>query len=186
MPILGSLFDPVIGASPSFKHLARGELLELLATDVEAARDLFLGGWAHAESELVTLVRGNLRTVVAPFSMFAATAEARPDFRKLAFADHGHTVRLGRYEAAADAILYELDADFRRRLNARRHASERGFGPAVRRLRKQLGLARTDFTGLNEKTLARIERGEIERPHGRTLEILETHLGMSRDEIASY
>jgi hypothetical protein len=157
----------------------------LVAPD-EEARELFIGGWTHLDSGFLALVRGDLRTILAPFSMFAAARDAKPNFRELAFEDHGHTVCLGDYEASADSILYELDADYRRSLNARRRASEQGFGPALRRLRKQRGLSRADFPGLSEKTLARIERGEIERPHPRTIAVLEKRLGMTRDEIASF
>ena len=132
------------------------------------------------------MVRGDLQAIMVPFSMFATTKHARPDFRKLAFEDHGHTVRLGNYEASSGSILYDLDPDYRRRLNAQRRETEQGFGPALRRLRKQRGLSRTDFPGLSEKTLARVERGEIKRPHPRTIEALEATLGMTRDEIASY
>ena len=185
-PILHGLFDPVIGLSSSFKHLPYDTLLEVLRSPEEVARDLLIGGWANAENELLILVRGNLQTLVVPFRMFEATQHARPDFRKLAFDDHGHTVRLGKYEASSDSILYDLDADYRRRLNAQRRETDRGFGPALRRLRKQRGLSRSDFPGLSEKTLARIERGEIERPHPRTIEALERKLEMTADEIASF
>lgn len=185
-PVLHGLFDPVVGATSAFKHLPYKDLLDVLCSPADTAQDLLVGGSADLDSELLVLVCGNLRTIMAPFSMFEATKHARPCFRKLAFDDHGQTVRLGSYEATTDSILYELDSDYRRRLNARRRESERGFGPALRRLRKQRGLSRSDFPGLNEKTLARIERGEIEGPHARTIEALEQKLGMTRDEIASF
>ena len=47
-------------------------------------------------------------------------------------------------------------------------------------------MSRSDFPGLSEKTLARIERGEIESSHSRTIEALEKKLGMTREEIASF
>ena len=42
--------------------------------------------------------------------------------------DYGRTVALGDYEASADAILYELDLDYRRHLKKQRRQSERTFG----------------------------------------------------------
>ena len=186
VPVLNSFFGPVVGASPSFKHLPYDELMEALDTPDAAAKDLIIGGWANLENELLVLVRGSLQTLVAPFSMFEATELARPDFRKLSFEDFGQTVRLGKYGASSDSLLYELDVDYRRRLNARRRESERGFGPALRRLRKQRGLSRSDFPGLTEKTLARIERGEIGKPHQRTVRVLEQTLGMTVEEVATY
>ena len=185
-PLLYGLFERVVGANGSFRHLPHADLLEVLVTPDDSAQDLIIGGWASIDRELLILVRGNLHTIVAPCAMFEATKHTRPDIRKLAFTDHGHTVRLGNYEASAGSILYDLDRDYRRRLNAQRRETEQGFGPALRRLRKQRGLSRTDFPGLSEKTLARVERGEIKRPHPRTIEALEATLGMTRDEIASY
>ena len=185
-PVLYGLFERVVGAASSLEHLPHDDLLEVLGTRDDSARDLIIGGWANIDRGLLALVRGNLQTIVAPLSMFEATKHARPDFRKLAFEDHGHTVRLGDYEASSGSILYDLDSGYRRRLNANRRDSEQGFGPALRRLRKQRGLSRSDFLGLSEKTLARIERGEIEKPHPRTIEALETKLGMTRDEISSF
>ena len=168
------------------EHLPYADLLEVLGTTDALTQDLIIGGWASIERELLVLVRGDLQTVLAPFSMFEATKHARPNFRKLAFEDHGHTVRLGNYEASSGSILYDLDPDYRRRQNAQRRETDKGFGPALRRLRKQRELSRSDFAGLSEKTLARIERGEIENPHSRTIEALETTFGMTRDEISSF
>jgi hypothetical protein len=185
-PVLVGLFDPVVGACPSFHHLPYEALVEVMALPAESARDLVIGGWSNLENELLILVRGDLRTVVAPFSMFARTPRARPAFRKLAIEDHGHTVRLGSYEASTDSILHDLDPDYRRRLNARRRASDRGLGPALRRLRVQRGLSRSDFEGISAKTLARIERGEITQPRSATVRALEATLGLKLDEIASF
>ena len=89
---------------------------------------------------------------------------------RLSFTDYGHTVALGEYEAAADAILYEIDAEYRRQLNKERQRSERSFGASLRRLRIQKRLNRNDFAPLAAKTIARIERNEIEKPHGKSLD----------------
>ena len=83
-------------------------------------------------------MRGDRQTVVVPFSFFEETADGvKPDFSALSFTDYGHTVALGEYEAAADAILYEIDVDYRRKLNKERQNSERSFGASLRRLRIQ-------------------------------------------------
>ena len=185
-PVLYGLFERVVGVTSSFEHLPYADLLEVLSTSDAPPQDLIIGGWANIDRELLVLVRGDLRTVLAPFSMFEETTHARPNFRKLVFEDHGHTVRLGNFEASSDSILYDLDPDYRRRLSAQRRETDQGLGPALRRLRKQRGLSRSDFAGLSDKTLARIERGEIENPHPRTIEALETTLGMTKDEIASF
>ena len=40
--------------------------------------------------------------------------------------------------------------------------------------------------GVSEKTIARLERGEIAKPHGRTLGILAKKLGVPPEEIETY
>ena len=185
VPLLRSLFDRVSGDEPCFEFLPLDELLEVLSAPAEVARDLILGGSVDHEVRALVLVRGDLSTVVAPFSAFKPAGGAVPDFRGLAFTDSGHTVRLGEYEAATDAILYRVDAGYRRRLNRSRRAEEQGFGPSLRRIRKQLGIARTEFPGLSPKTIARIERGEAE-PRERTRRVIEKKLKMSSEQIATY
>jgi hypothetical protein len=61
--------------------------------------------------------------------------------------DGGQTVRLGEFEAAADAILYAFDAEARRRAKQRSIEKDASFGGALRRLRLQRGLRREDFEG---------------------------------------
>ena len=170
----------------SFKALPPEELVDVLLGRREEARDVFIGGSVDPVSETLTLTRGDLDTVVVPLSMFRPSGKATPDPSDFAVEDYGHTVRLGKYEAAADAILYEVDPDFRKRLNAKRRRDERGFGASLRRLRIQRHLSRADFPGLSPKTLARIERGETGKPHGKTLAVLAKTLGVMPEEIETY
>jgi len=90
---------------------------------------------------------------------------------------------------APEALLYEYDPAYRRRMAKARRASEQSFGAALRRLRKQRGLRREDFApALSPKTLARIERGEVlpEHMHGSTWEILAEKLRVRPEEIATF
>ena len=111
-----------------------------------------------------------------------------PDFSVFTVTDYGHSVRLGAYEAASDAILYEFDSDYRRRLGRQRHQEERSFGASLRRLRKQRGLRRNDFSPLSPKTIARIEQGEVDpsRIHPRTLSLIATRLAVAPYDIETY
>ena len=118
--------------------------------------------------------------------MFRPSARATPDHSKFGVENYGHTIRLGDYEAAADAILYEVDPEFRKRENAKRRREEKGFGASLRRLRLQKHVARTEFPGLSPKTIARIERGETAKPHGKTLGTLAKTLGVRPEEIDTY
>jgi hypothetical protein len=111
------------------------------------------------------LLRGHLEAMVVPFSFFRKSGDGTaPDFTRLRLADYGRTIALGDYEASADAILYERDPDYRRRLKKQHRQSERTFGASLMRLRKQRRLKRSDFAPVSSKEIARIERGEVEKP----------------------
>jgi DNA-binding Xre family transcriptional regulator len=150
--------------------------------------DLFVGGNVDRSSKTITLWRGNLESLTVPFSAFGKSGDGTtPDFAKFSITDSGQTIRLGDYEAAADAILYEFDPEYRRRISKQRQESEQSLGASLRRLRKQRGLRREDFgPDLNAKTIARIEQGKVSRIHKQTLEILAEKLQVKPDEIATY
>jgi transcriptional regulator with XRE-family HTH domain len=84
-----------------------------------------------------------------------------------------------------DAI-YERDPEYRRRAKKRMVQEEQTLGGSIRRLRLMRGLARAEFPGLDEKSLARIERGEVERPRRATLEAIAKRLGVAVDELGEY
>ena len=109
-----------------------------------------------------------------------------PDFDRLALTDYGHTVELGDYEASTDAILYEADPEYRKLLKKHRKKSEKSFGASLARLRLQKRLKRSDFAPLAVKTIARIERSEIEKPHGKTLDIIAQRLGVAAEQIETF
>ncbi len=186
VPVLHSLFEKVIGEAPSFKLLPYDQLVEVLSASKEKACDLFVGGIVDAESSTLTLVRGNLERISVPLSMFHASGVSHPNFRQFELDDYGHTIRFGEYEAAADAVLYEFDADYRKRINAKRRAEEKGFGPCLRRLRIQKGVARDGFPGVAAKTIARLERGEVGKPQGKTLHTIVEVLGVEADQIETF
>jgi hypothetical protein len=175
-----------VGQVKSFRALPFEELVDVLLGPREEVRDLFIGGSVDPMSETLTLTRGNLDTLVVPLSMFRPSSKATPDPSDFAVEDYGHTVRLGEYEAAADAILYEVDPDYRKRLNAKRRQEDRSFGASLRRLRLQRRRGRADFPGLSAKSIARIERGETGKPHAKTLAVLAKVLGVEPDEIETY
>lgn len=185
LPALGTCFKHfAFGANGNF--LAPDELA--VALGAENRVDLFIGGSVDKGSETVTLWRGNLQTITVPFAAFAKSGDGTaPDFDKFSVIDYGQTIRLGDYEAAADALLYEFDAEFRRRTKSQRQATEQSFGASLRRLRKQRGLTRDDFgPDLSAKTIARIENGEVRRVQAKTLSALSKHLSVSVAEIESF
>jgi Helix-turn-helix len=161
------------------------EMKEILAAPNR--EDLLIGGAADAVNEIVLLYRGNLQPVIVPFAWFGRRGAAPvPDFRDLEITDHGQTLRLGAYEASTDAILYAYDPVYRRAAKERLVEQDSSFGGALRRLRLLKGVARSDFPGLSEKQIARIERGEIRKPHGTTMAAIAERLGVDPSEISSY
>ena len=183
--LLGLFDSPVFGLVEGFRWLPGEELIAAIMR--EDASDRFVGGSVDPKAKTLTLLRGNLQTIVAPFSVFSDSGDGtRPDFTKLGFTDYGRTIVLGAYEAAADAILYELDPEYRRRLNQERRQTERSFGASLRRLRKQRRLRRDDFSPVSSKEIARIERNEVGKPHSRTMRVIADRLGVRPEEVESY
>jgi DNA-binding Xre family transcriptional regulator len=179
------LFHPVFGLVEGFHWLAKEELVEAMTRD--DAADRFIGGSVDLKAKTLTLLRGNLQAVVAPFSLFPKSGDGTAaDFARLRLTDYGRTIALGDYEAATDAVLYELDPDYRRRLRKQRRQSERTFGASLMRLRKQRGLKRSDFAPVSPKEIARIERNEVGKPHAKTLEAIASRLAVQPEDIDGY
>ncbi len=185
LPALEELFDTIAWGTASLRLLPHQELAEVLGA--ETRRDLFIGGFVDARTETLILYRGDLARLALPLSMFRALGDGpKPEPAALRFADSGQTLCLGKYEAAADAILYEADPEYRRRLNAKRRHEEKSFGASLRRLRILKGLRQNDFNSIAGKTIARIERGEVAKPHGETLHKIANHLGVAPQDIETY
>lgn len=162
------------------------ELVDVLKA--ENRSEFFIGGIVNHSTETITFWRGNLEPLTVPFSTFEPSGDGtEPDFNDFSVIDSGQTVRLGRYEAAADAILYEHDPGYRRAMAKKRLREDRSFGASLRRLRTQRGLRREDFEpDVSGKTVARIEQGKVKRIQPRTLVALAKRLVVEPDEIGDY
>ena len=185
IPALLGLFHPVFGLVEGVQWLPNEELVAAIQTG--DASDRMIGGSVDPQAKTLTLLRGDLTVVVVPFSFFPRAGDGTsPDFTRLGLTDHGRTIALGDYEAAADAVLYELDPDYRRRLKSRRRQTERTFGAALTRLRTQRRLKRGDFAPISAKEIARLERNEVVKPHAQTLTVVAARLGVRPEEIEGY
>jgi len=186
LPLVSQLFGRTLGASVNYRSLPAEELFHVFQLPREKSRDLFVGGSVEPSMQAVMLTRGDLSGLVVPFSFFRPSGTGvTPDFTSFKVTDYGQTVQLGSYEAAADAILYELDPKYRQRLKKKQSKADRSFGACLRRLRLQRGISRDDFRPTTEKTIARLERGEFE-PSRATLKTITNRLGVTVDEILSY
>ncbi|WP_017328408.1 helix-turn-helix domain-containing protein [Synechococcus sp. PCC 7336] len=185
LELLGVYFRSIVSPAKGIKLLESEELAEVLAAD--RPEDYFIGGLVDFADESLILYRGNLEPLVIPFDWFHTTPQGlQPDFHQFTVTDFGQTINLGDYEAASDAILYEFSRDARKRMKSRALASDDSLGAAIRRLRLQKNLSLKDFPNVSEKTLGRIERGEVEAPHQETIANIALHLGVSPEELESY
>lgn len=183
--LLHAIFRFVVSADEGVRLLPIDELADVLGSSNR--EDLFVGAAIAVADAAVILYRGSLEPLVVPLTWFRPRPGGpRPDTDDLAITDSGQTVRLGDYEAATDAVLYEFDDAYRRRAKKRQLERDASFGGALRRLRIQKGLRRTDFAGVTAKEIARIERGEVEKPHQRTLAVLAKRLGIPAGEMPTY
>jgi len=183
--ILHALFRVVIAPDDAVRLLPPEELADALVDD--HAEDFFIGGVVDRDDKALVLYRGTLEPLLVPLDWFKAKPRRpQPDFDALALTDSGNTVQLGEYEAGADATLYEFDPEARRRMREREIRKDTTFGGSLRRLRLQKGLSRSDFAPLSSKTIARIERGDVEVPRGETLDAIARRLGVPPSEISSY
>jgi hypothetical protein len=185
IPALLRFFNPVFGLVEGFRWLPSSELIPAIMR--EDASDRLVGGSVDLKTKALTILRGNGDALVVPFSQFSASGDGtKPDFTRLGLTDYGRTVVLGDYEASADAILYELDHEYRRRLRAQRRQADHSFGASLTRLRKQRRVRRSEFGSVSAKEIARIERNEVEKPHARTIQVIADRLGVRPEEIAGY
>jgi DNA-binding Xre family transcriptional regulator len=160
------------------------ELVEILKE--EHAEDFCIAAQWIESVQRVVLWRGNFTMLPVELGWFRAAGAPEPDPRRLRVEDYGRTICLGDCEASFDAVLYERDAAARRRMRARMREKDRTLGGSIRRLRELRGLRRDDFDAIDEKTIARIERGEVKRPRRATLEAIASRLGVAVEELKTY
>ena len=185
LPALERRFERVIFVEKRDGFLPKQELSAVLKT--ADRRDRFIGGMVDKDAQIVTLWRGDLTSLIVPFSAFPAAGNGTaPDWDRFKVADYGYTIGFGPYEAAWDSVLYEYDADFRRRLKKTWVASEQTLGASIRRLRMTRRLTRQEVGSVDPKTLARIERGEVSEPRADTLAVIARRLGVAPEELGSY
>ena len=182
--VLKADFEDVL-AGPAIRFMPTRQLLEVVAAS--DARDRLIAVVVSPVDGSLVLYRGSVERLAVPMSWFEPSGTGiRPDFNDVEVIDEGRTLRLGQYEAAVEAVLYEFDPEFRRRERARRLEQDVSFGAALRRLRLQRGLRREDFAPVSAREVARIERGEVGRPHAETICRIAEHLAVAPGEIGTY
>lgn len=182
---LDTLFEYVFVPDTCVTALRRGELIEVL--QAPNRDDLVIGVIVDPEDDVLVLIRGNLDRLLVPGEMLCrGNGTETPDFDDVSLLDHGHTLRFGEFEASVDAILYELDPEYRRRAKRRLLQRDDSFGGALRRLRLQRALTQQDFEPeVSARTIRRIEKGEVE-PRRATIQAIADRLSVAPEEIQSF
>lgn len=181
---LASLFKKAF-ILPELKCLSVEETLEVLSADSPA--DLVIGGVINSHLKTLVLTRGDLRTLVVPLSTFRPSGDGiKPDFSNFKIVDGGQTLQFGDYEASLDSVLYEYDPEYRKKLKKQRAKNEKTFAACLKRLRLQKGFLQSDFPGVDEKVIGRIEREEVKRPRASTLKKIAFVLGVKPEDIMNY
>ena len=185
-PTLEGFFSQVIGLPRNSKKLHEEELATVLRASPSERSNVFISGLVNLDLGTLALLRGDLSHVTVPLKMFRPSGRAIPDFKRFELTDYGHTLKFGDYEATADIVLWEADSEYRKKVKVNEREQAKGFGPSLRRLRKQQGLTQADFPNVSRKSIIRIENGDIDKPHGITLNRIAKALGVEPNEIESY
>lgn len=181
---LQTLFRTVISLESDVMFLDSDELAEVLSAENRGG--LFVGGTVNPTDEVLVLYRGSFDRLSVPFAWFARASDVEPDFSDFAVIDHGQTIRLGAFEAGADAILYDFDPEYRSQAKKRQLKLDESWGGALRRLRELKGVPRSAFPDVSAREIARIERSEVASPRRSTVEAIAKRLGVPPEEIAGY
>lgn len=84
------------------------ELNELKIFSLTAKRYLVIAGYSDFPRRQLVLFRADGRSVIAPFDMFKSSGTSDPNFYELEIIDYGNTIKLGKYEADAGAVMEHL------------------------------------------------------------------------------
>jgi DNA-binding XRE family transcriptional regulator len=180
--LLESVFErPVLGPRAT---IPLHEMVEVLRS--RHREDYCIAAQWLENAGSVALWRGDFSMLTVPLAWFRGDGAPTADPARLSVENFGQTIRLGDYEAAFDAVLYEFDARARARMRARMRAQDRSLGGSIRRLREMKGVRREEFGGVDAKTIARIERGEVSTPQRATLAAIADRLGVPVEKLESY
>lgn len=179
---LNSFFSHVF-YFPIFLDLS--ELQEVII--LENASDYVIGMHVNMQHKIINLFRGDFSSLIISFDFFKKSDDnLSPDFTDSSIEDFGQTIKFGNYEASVDAILYEFDKKYRKKLQKKYSEQDNSFGACFRRLRIQRRLRQIDFEGIDQKEIRRIENGEVTKLHSKTKEIIQKVLNIEFNEIQEY
>lgn len=130
----------------------------------------------------VTLFRADLSALCLPKHWFDQGGDMA-DIQAMKIEDDGAIVRIGSRRWESHQIVSAFDANFRRTLRRMELTQNDSLGGLIRSARKQRRLGRDEFPGIDSKTIARIERNEINRPQRETLRLIAQTLGVPVEQL---
>jgi hypothetical protein len=93
-----------------FGFLPIEQLQEVLSLPEEKRKHLIIQTLTDFKEQIIICVRGNFEPIKVSFSFFTPSGDGTaPNFSDVRPDDYGHTVVLGSYEAATDAILSDWE-----------------------------------------------------------------------------
>ncbi len=99
-----------------FTILSIEDLIEVFKSS--NSENLFVGISVRKSKEFIILLRGKkFKQMTIPsswFSRYKNSNSPNPDFDDFEIIDYGHTIRLGKYEAATEAVLYDFDPEYKK------------------------------------------------------------------------
>lgn len=178
---LGRCFRRVIYFAAESRWCPDQALCQLVE---QADRQITLGFAFDSPSGLLTLVCADLSMLTFPLAELSATAENNSNIRP-ALSDQGRTLVLPNGPHPLLEIIEKYDAGFRRARRRGLWAQSSHPGERIRHLRLARRLRREDIPGVDLKTIARIERGEIRTPQKETLRLIASALQIPLTELLS-
>ena len=150
----------------------------------QADRQVALGFVYDSPSRLLTLVCADLSILTVPLSDISADAEQNSNIVP-GLSDQGRTIVLPESRHPLLEIIEKYDPGFRRARRRGLWAQSVNPGERIRHLRLASHLRREDIPGVDIKTIARIERGEIRTPQKETLRLIAAALQIPLAELQS-
>ena len=146
----------------------------------ESAR--LIGAVPDTALAAATLFRADLSALCLPKHWFDQSGDMA-DIREMKIEQDGAVVRIGSRHWESHQIISAFDANFRRTLRRMELTQNDSLGGLIRSARKQRRLGRDEFPGIDSKTIARIERNEINRPQRETLRLIAQTLGVPVEQL---
>lgn len=109
------------GNVTALSFLPHSKLIEVKLLPDNQRKGMIVAAFIDLVLDEMVVYNGNEKEFVIPLSFFKPSGNGIvPDFNALEIIDYGHTVKLGEYEAASSAILYEVDPEYKSYADANR------------------------------------------------------------------